>query len=228
MKTLQYLFQETQINFLLNGTDQNVMINATEMAKAFGKRTDHYLQNESTKELLKALKDNSQQAPNGVHSESKTTSQLTPNGVNSISQPWGIPHRSESNSSNNSVKNGDKVPDISGTLESKIIDNRGRNGIFFCEELAIDFAAWLDVQFKVWIYRQIKEITFGNYAKHWDAHARAESLKLDIAKLKEDFLNNGASKEEMALYFDKEKSLKQATNEKTAAIKNQLNLFKDL
>lgn len=195
MKTLQYLFQETQINFLLNGTDQNVMINATEMAKAFGKRIDHFLETKSTKDFISAL-------------------EFTAFTVNSI------------NNSSPEFSQYDKNSKSKRPLET-IISTHGQNGTLFCEELALKFAAWLSPEFEVWVYSQIKEITFGNYARHWDAHARAEAIKLDIAKLKEDFLNNGASKEEMALYFDKEKSLKEATKEKTAAIRNQLNLFKD-
>lgn len=106
MKTLEFIYQDTQIHFLLNPTDDNVMVNATEMAKAFDKRTDHYLQNSTTKELINEL----------------------------------------------------KVPEISGTLEPKIVDNRGRNGIWFHQDLAIDFAMWLDVKFRVWVCRTIREM----------------------------------------------------------------------
>jgi hypothetical protein len=110
MKTLEFMYQETKIHFLVNPMQENVMINATEMAKTFGKRTDHYLQNEATKIFIEAL----------------------------------------------------KVTEKSGTLDSKIIENRGRNGIYFCELLAIDFATWLDVNFKVWVLKKLNEVIFGN------------------------------------------------------------------
>lgn len=106
MKTLEFLFQEKAIHFLMNPNDKDVMVNATEMAKMFDKRTDHYLQNKETKKIIAAL----------------------------------------------------EVPDMSGTSAKKIIDNRGHMGIYFCEILALDFAAWLDVHFKIWIYQTIKDI----------------------------------------------------------------------
>lgn len=104
-KTLEFLYQETSIQFLVNIKNENVMINATEMAKPFGKRTDNFLQLKTTKEFIEEL----------------------------------------------------KVPDMSGTLNMKIVENRGRNGIYFCQDLAVDFAMWLDVKFRVWVSRRIRE-----------------------------------------------------------------------
>lgn len=110
---LEFIYKEKQIHFLINPTDKHVMINATEMGKMFGKRTDHYLQNESTKALIEEL----------------------------------------------------KLTEMSGTLANnqppnggQIIDNRGRNGIYFNEILALDFAAWLDVKFRLWIYKTIRDL----------------------------------------------------------------------
>lgn len=106
MKTLEFIYQETQIHFLLNPLNENVMINATEMAKLFNKRTGHYLANESTKEFILELE------------------------------------RAE----------------MSVSSDFKIIENRGHMGIWFCEDLAIDFAMWLDVGFRVWVCRTIREM----------------------------------------------------------------------
>lgn len=50
-KALEFIYQDTQIHFLL-GNEKNVMVNATEMAKAFGKRTSDFLQNQSTKDYI--------------------------------------------------------------------------------------------------------------------------------------------------------------------------------
>lgn len=172
MKTLEFIYQETQIHFLVNPTDKNVMVNATEMAKFFNKRTDHYLQNESTKLFIKEL----------------------------------------------------KVPDISGALDRKIMENRGRNGIYFSELLALDFAAWLDVSFKVWIYKRIQEVIFGNYKKHWEAHAQQEAAKVAMEDIKTRILRD-PTPQSVAEYFRHEKEYKSAKNAKTMAIRNQLKLF---
>lgn len=106
MKTLEFIYQESQIHFLLNPTDDNVMVNATEMAKMFKKRTDVYLKTQSTKELIREL-------------------ELTPNG---------------------------------GSSYEKVLENRGHMGMWFCEDLAIDFAMWLDVKFRVWVCKTIREM----------------------------------------------------------------------
>ena len=106
MKTLEFIYQDTQIHFLLNPTDDNVMINATEMAKLFNKRTGHYLANESTKKLISEL----ERTEISVHSD------------------------------------------------VKIVQDRGHMGIYFHEDLAIDFAMWLDVKFRVWVCRTIREM----------------------------------------------------------------------
>lgn len=173
MKALEFFYQDTQIHFLINPLDSNVMINATEMAKAFGKRTDHYLQNETTKQFIEAL----------------------------------------------------KVPDISGTLDTEIIENKGRNGIYFCELLAIDFATWLDVNFKVWVYKRIQEVIFGYYKKHWEAHAMQEQSKLEMESIKKKLLIE-PTPELVISYFEEEKNMNNAKRLKSEAIRNQLNLFK--
>lgn len=50
-KAVEFIFQDTEIHFLL-GNEKDVMVNATEMAKAFGKRTSDFLQNQSTKDFI--------------------------------------------------------------------------------------------------------------------------------------------------------------------------------
>lgn len=179
MKTLEFLYQETQIHFLVNPLDKNVMVNATEMAKLFGKRTDVYLKTQSTKEFIKAL----EQTPFGGSSETK------------------------------------KAPN-----SAQIIDNRGHMGIYFDRRLALDFAAWLDVNFRVWVYSTIDEIVFGNYKKHWEAHAMQEIARVAMEDIKTEILHN-PTPESVAEYFKYEREYKNAKNAKTKAIRNQLKLF---
>lgn len=174
--TIDFLYQETQIHFLVNPNDKNVMVNATEMAKLFDKRTDHYLKSQSTKELISKLK-------------------LTPNG---------------------------------GSLDEKnVIDFRGRNGIFFCEILAIDFATWLDINFKIWVYDTIRKVTLGNYKEHWDAHVWREKQIAKKEKLESEFLNGGCSPEQFVDYMETMKNIKKAEKIKKRAMTNQYKLFND-
>ena len=53
-KALEFIYQDTQIHFLL-GDEKNVMVNATEMAKAFGKRVDVFLKSDHVKEFISVL-----------------------------------------------------------------------------------------------------------------------------------------------------------------------------
>lgn len=53
MKTLEFFYQETEIHFLVNPNQKNVMVNATEMAKMFNKRMDHFLKADHAQKFIK-------------------------------------------------------------------------------------------------------------------------------------------------------------------------------
>ena len=53
-KALEFIYQDTEIHFLL-GNDKDVMVNATEMAKAFGKRIEDFKRLDGTKLFIKEL-----------------------------------------------------------------------------------------------------------------------------------------------------------------------------
>jgi hypothetical protein len=61
MKALEFIYQDTQIAFVL-GNEKNVMVNATEMAKAFGKETRVFLKSDHAKAFIEIAK----RAPNGA------------------------------------------------------------------------------------------------------------------------------------------------------------------
>lgn len=65
-KALEFIYQDTQIHFLLSN-DDNVMVNATEMAKVFGKETRVFLKTDHAKSFIKVA----EQAPNGARSDLK-------------------------------------------------------------------------------------------------------------------------------------------------------------
>jgi phosphoribosylformylglycinamidine (FGAM) synthase PurS component len=66
VKTLEFIYQETEIHFLVNPSDKNVMVNATEMAKLFNKRIDVFLKTDHAKKFIKELeKEHSSLPPNG-------------------------------------------------------------------------------------------------------------------------------------------------------------------
>lgn len=53
-KAVEFIYQDTKIHFLMGG-NENVMINATEMAKAFGKRVDVFLKSDHAKAFIDVL-----------------------------------------------------------------------------------------------------------------------------------------------------------------------------
>lgn len=167
MKSLEFIYQETEIHFALQN-EGNVMVNATEMAKAFNKRTGHYLANKETKLLIESFK--------------------------------------------------------RADITAQIIDDKGRNGIYFERRLALDFAAWLDIDFRVWVFSTLDEIIFGNYKKHWDAHILQENAKQIMENLKPKLLQ-APNPEMMLEYFEAEKQLNTAKATKSKAIRNQYKMF---
>lgn len=169
-KALEFIYQDTEIHFLLSN-NENVMVNATEMAKVFDRRTKDFLKTDHAKEFIEVAK----RALNGA----------------------------------------------------QIIEDRGRNGIYFHRILAIKFAAWLDANFEVWIYSTIDKILFGNYKKHWDAHIMQEKAKTIMEITKQKLLKN-PTPEDVITYFEAEKQLKAAKNEKATAILSQYKLFENL
>ena len=174
MKTLEFFYQETLIHFLVNPLDKNVMVNATEMAKLFDRRTKDFLKTDHAKAFIEVA----ERALNGAHSD------------------------------------------------SKLIDNRGHMGIYFNKRLALKFAAWLSPEFEYWVYSTIDEIVFGNYQKHWEAHAIQEQAKMEMERLKTEMLTRPTIETNRA-YFEALERKNNAKSEKTKAIRNQLKLFGD-
>lgn len=176
MKTLEFIYQESEIHFLVNPHNKNVMVNATEMAKMYGKRIDFFLKSEQTKAFMEAA-------------------QFPPYGGNS---------------------------DNEKPLE--LIVTKGHQGTFMHRILALKFAAWLSPEFEVWIFSTMDEIIFGNYKKHWDAHAQQEEARTKMEGLKAELLDHG-SPELAKEYFQAEQQFKMAKNDKSNAIRNQIKLF---
>lgn len=184
---LDFLYQETEIHFLVHPGDKNVMVNATEMGKAFGRRTSNFLRNGDTKDTISAL----ERTLIGVNSNEENQSERT---------------------------------HIVAHSDLKIVDDRGHMGIYFHRLLAIDFASWLDKDFKVWILLKIDEVVFGNYKEHWDAHVWQEAQTKERDRL-EAILKVYPTAKDFNLYLDACKNIKKASYLKERAIKNQLKLF---
>jgi len=160
-----FSYQGNNITFF---SGKNVMVNATEMSKAFGKRPFDYLKTQSARELIEAV------------------------------------------SVTRNIVTADLVKVTKGG------DSRQLQGTWLHEDIALDFAQWLSVDFKMWCMDRIKElITHGATAINPDnllnpdfiirlatelKHERAENEKLStIFSLQEKELRKAAPKAE---YYD--------------------------
>ena len=177
MKTLEFIYQENEIHFLVNPLEKNVMVNATEMAKPFGKEPKDFLRLEGTKNFI-----------------------------------------------NYQVEKNNIVADVPRYIEENIYYSNNKAGTFMTRKLALKFAAWLDVRFEDWIFETIDNIIFGNYQKHWEAHAQQEVARVAMEDIKTEILHN-PTPESVAEYFKYEREHKSWKNAKTKAIRNQLKLF---
>ena len=53
MEIVHFIYNEKEVDFLPSGND-NVMVNATQMAKIFGKEVARFMENDSTKNFISA------------------------------------------------------------------------------------------------------------------------------------------------------------------------------
>jgi hypothetical protein len=108
------------------------------------------------------------------------------------------------------------------------VKSNGKNaGTWMHRILALEFASWLDTNFKIWILLKIDYLLFGHYKQHWDAHIKQEDAKERMETSKKKLLLN-ANQEDVIAYFEAEAEFKNAKNEKTKAILNQYRLFEKI
>lgn len=130
-----FTYEGQRIEFRLS---ENVMINATEMAKPFGKRPNDWLKLPSTKTFLLALVETKAMGDN-------------------------LPLNSKARCENLTL-NSDKATPIGNTYHSYygglvIGQHGGANpGTWMHEDVAIEFARWLNPKFAIWCNDRIKEI----------------------------------------------------------------------
>lgn len=131
METIIRHFKKQEIAFDLFSFD--VMVNATEMAKPFGKRVQNFMRLQSTEDFINALLE-SQEFMEEVQYNS-LTSEL--------------------------VKKDFTKEELKDFIV-KAKEGQFHSGTFMCSELAIQFAQWLSPHFAVWVSQTIKKIVFGS------------------------------------------------------------------
>lgn len=121
-----YKYNDKEITFQLTGKE-GVMINATQMVKAFeGKRINNYLRMEETKELIIAL----------IRRKHPSVGETLFSASVSINE----------------------LANVDNSILKVVKGGAGEQGTWMCEDLALDFAQWLSVDFKLWCNDRIKEL----------------------------------------------------------------------
>ncbi len=204
---LSFFYHNAMVNFDFNALNSNMMINATQMSKIFDKRVDSFLRNDFVKSYIEILKK--------LPKDEKLWSEFTQICVNSTVKD---------------IENDGQFPpfgvnsDVVLLQESDILQTRGHQGTWMHRLLAIEFAAWLDPGFKLWINLIVENLIFGHYKKHYEAHALQEETKKRMAVIKQKLTLKG--NHELTLeYFECDEILKRTTNEKKQASRQNVNLF---
>lgn len=144
MDTVQiFNYNENPVSFRMENGE--IMINATAMAKPFGKRPGDYLRLPSTNELITAIVRKSHKSENQV------------------------------------------VSTVKGSME-----NGG--GTWMHEDLAIDFAQWLSIDFRLWCNQKLKELLKFHITATDEMLAKAATdphfVLAMMAQIKDGYLEN--------------------------------------
>lgn len=125
-----YTYKDKEITFQLTQKEE-VMINATQMIKAFpNKRISDYLNKSTTEELVRVL----------------------------FIRKHSLIGREVENYLSMSVR---ELANIDKSILRIVKGGLGEQGTWMCEDLILDFAQWLSRDFKLWCNDRIRELLNG-------------------------------------------------------------------
>lgn len=133
MSKLNKLFQYNGNDITFRLANGEVMVNATQMAKSFGKKTRNWLDLDSTKKFLECLND----------------FYLAKNS-----------HLLSQQSDNESRV---RISDTSNLIITKPFSPKNGGGTWFHEDVALEFSRWLNPEFAIWCNYKIKEMVNKGY-----------------------------------------------------------------
>lgn len=214
MEIIKFIYLNQEVEFEIGKT--NVIVNATEMAKIFGKQVNEFVSNENTQKFINAcLKHCKNKTPNSVIEQSELD-------LNNGNSRYINTESFTSNTENSRF--------ISNYLdiESKegLIISKTKTGTWMHRVLALKFAAWLDSDFEVWIYATI-DILINKYFKE-----QKEALveRLTAKQLKEakrlELLETYPEIKGITEYFDLEDTEKKAHKRRMKSIRSQIKQLK--
>ena len=177
MESKEFKFKEQTVNFEIE--NKNVMVNATEMAKIFGKKINDFLRLEQTEEFIKeCCKDENYYKLLGIKNEVQSGNSRFENEV-----------QTENSRFENEVQYGNSHFETRKKSFLNVVKGGKNSGTWMHRVLAIKFAAWLNPAFELWVYRVIDELLFGSYREDEEASKEIAKIQDKITE-KENELKN--------------------------------------
>lgn len=218
MNVLHYIYNGKTIDFSL--ADNNIMINATQMAAAFEKRVDVFLKTDHAQSYIKAL----EKAYNSPNFNIKLKDNLPPNG-GSLGQKEGqnTPNLPPNGGSleQNQGQNTPNLPPFGGRSESKIIKTINGKATWMHRLLALKFAAWLDVEFEIWIYTTIDRLLLGHFRELKEATTEKLLAQQALEDKRKELLRKHPN--DFAEFLAIENKLNLSNKRRARALKESLN-----
>lgn len=202
MNTQTFNYRGKEVEFSIQG--EEVLVNATEMGKVFGKRPIDFLRLSSTKEYILELKT--------AFTEFRSENYSLLNSVNEVS------------TTENQLKKAENA--LLNPLEIvKTEKGKGEDGgvTWMHSRLALKFATWLDVKFEIWVYEVINKITFGNLVEVNKDIEHKANLLIRKGQLERELINVPKFGDYLLVLDD----IKKTSNKIGRGQNNQLNMFQD-
>lgn len=181
MEARTFNFNNTPITFEF-ASDDNLMINATEMAKVFNKDVFSFLRINGTKEYINAY---------CRTADLRSEDEFSPNG---------------------------KL--------IKVINSGRNNGTWMERSVALKFAAWLDPDFEVWVYKTIDALIFGEFYELKEKIRAAADRKARIEFLRNQLKNDPNVDKRVSELIELESKDKKENPSRYAALNRQLSEMK--
>lgn len=162
------------VTFEMN--EKTLMVNATEMAKIFGKKVENFTRIDTTEAFIQACLKNADQ------------------------RFLEIKNRED------------------------LIVSRQKSGTWMHRILALKFAAWLNPDFEVWVYRLIDELLFGEYHELKKSVKKSASRRSKIERLKQKLRQDNADFKELETLESEEQK---EARYRSRQIVTQIKLFQD-
>lgn len=176
METKICIFNENPITFALS-KDNDMMINATEMAKVFNTEVAFFTRLDGTKKFIEAC---------------LNTAHLQDSGIKK---------------------------------ESDLIISRQNSGTYMHRLLALKFAAWLDVDFEIWVFSVIEKLRFGKHVEREQSFERTVKLQKELNAIIEKPVKTGA---DFDRYLEINRELKKEKAIRKSLTKDSINEMTDL